>query len=273
LLLLAAIPSLQRLLVYMSWINYPWGNLANPTAWGFRPDQARSLFIPTPDNLSLGAWHIVQPNAARAVPTARSPAHALPHDHWTVKTDDTVFLYLHGNAGNRGLRHRRAFYQTLLTAHMRARRRRVHLLAIDYRGFGDSSAVLPSEAGLKLDALAAWTFITRDLGAQPSQVVVVGHSLGTGVATALVHQLSTANTPPRGLVLLAPFTSIPNAAIEYPWVPVWLLGPFKSLLTPLVHEKWESIDRIPDLACNVLIVHGSKDIIINQHHAHALFKR
>lgn len=68
-----------------------------------------------------------------------------------------------------------------------------HIVAFDYRGYGDSKGV-PSEAGLGADARAAWNF-ALDLAARENQchvsdasrhVVVLGHSLGTGVSTGLV---------------------------------------------------------------------------------------
>lgn len=62
------------------------------------------------------------------------------------------------------------------------------MLAIDYRGYGDSDGS-PSEAGLAKDARAAWDFVI-DNGAKPEDVVIVGQSLGTGVSSKLVYELS-----------------------------------------------------------------------------------
>ena len=48
--------------------------------------------------------------------------------------EDTVVLYLHGNSSNRAQPHRTHLYHALLQLGY-------HVLAVDYRGFGDSSPV------------------------------------------------------------------------------------------------------------------------------------
>lgn len=64
----------------------------------------------------------------------------------------------------------------------------VNALIIDYRGFGDSTGS-PTEAGLLIDARAAWDWILSRNGGDASKVAIVGQSLGTGVGTALAAQL------------------------------------------------------------------------------------
>jgi abhydrolase domain-containing protein 12 len=57
------------------------------------------------------------------------------------------------------------------------------VLAVDYRGFGDSTGV-PSQEGLVQDGIASWNWLT-DNGAAPSDVVIMGQSLGTAVSVRL----------------------------------------------------------------------------------------
>ena len=52
-----------------------------------------------------------------------------------------------------------------------------HVIAIDYRGFGDSTPTIPTEQTLALDALAAYNWIV-DQGVEKHKIVLVGHSLG-----------------------------------------------------------------------------------------------
>lgn len=61
------------------------------------------------------------------------------------------------------------------------------MFAPDYRGFADSTGK-PSEAGLTIDTRAAWDWL-RAHGASPDSVLVVGSSLGTGVAVQFAHAL------------------------------------------------------------------------------------
>lgn len=70
------------------------------------------------------------------------------------------------------------------------------MLAIDYRGFADSTGV-PSQDGVVLDARTAWDWIAERIelgGAGPAheQIILLGHSLGTGVACALTAELADA---------------------------------------------------------------------------------
>ena len=71
-----------------------------------------------------------------------------------------------------------------------ATRLRANVLAPDYRGFADSTGK-PSEAGLTIDSRAAWDWL-RAHGASPDSLLVVGSSLGTGVAVQFAHSLEEA---------------------------------------------------------------------------------
>ncbi len=77
-----------------------------------------------------------------------------------------------------------------------------HVLALDYRGFGRSGGD-PSEAGLYLDAEAAFAAVMADARLAPGGVVIWGHSLASGVASHLA-----LTSPAAALVLEAPFTSM-----------------------------------------------------------------
>ena len=109
-------------------------------------------------------------------------------------------LFLHGNAATRAVPNRIKYY-TAYTSKLQA-----NVLAIDYRGFADSPGS-PSQRGLATDARAAFDWLIAN-GAAPQDVVIVGHSLGTAVASSLAVSLSEEMIRPRGLVLLAPFTSM-----------------------------------------------------------------
>ena len=73
---------------------------------------------------------------------------------------------------------------------------------VDYRGYGDNPG-RPTEENLEADARAVWKFVTTSQHVQPSQVVLLGESLGGGVAARLASELSQADTPPGGLILCA----------------------------------------------------------------------
>ncbi len=67
--------------------------------------------------------------------------------------------------------------------------KRSHVIAIDYRGFGNSTQAIPTEDTLRIDSLSAFDWIVSK-GVDPSRIILVGHSLGSGIATDLAYILS-----------------------------------------------------------------------------------
>ena len=82
-----------------------------------------------------------------------------------------------------------------------------HVMAIDYRGYGDSTWLSPSETSMVADAKAAYDFLVQRV--HPStNIFIWGHSLGTGVTSKLSHDLSiddSRSLKPKGIILEAPF--------------------------------------------------------------------
>lgn len=156
-------------------------------------------------------------------------------------------LVLHGNAGN--ISHRIG-YATMFN------RLGYSVLLFDYRGYG-KSAGHPSEEGTYRDADAAWQHLTTVRGIKSREIVIVGESLGGGVASWVALKY-----PPRALVLASTFTSVPDLGAQiYPWLPVRLLSSI----------QYNTLERMPQIAAPVLIAHSRTDDIIPYAHGEALF--
>lgn len=100
---------------------------------------------------------------------AAEPGYA--HAWWipAATANAPVLLYLHGNASNIGdLVHRADRFHQLGFA----------VLLLDYRGYGLSSPVFPTEAIVYEDAQLAWIHLTQARQIPPQQIVVFGQSLG-----------------------------------------------------------------------------------------------
>jgi len=92
------------------------------------------------------------------------------------------------------------------------------LLLMNYRGYGNSEGK-PSAEMLKQDALFIFDQVIAELSIKPNQVVIVGRSLGSGIATYVTAKRKVART-----VLITPFDSMTNVAqYHYPWLPVSVL--------------------------------------------------
>ena len=159
----------------------------------------------------------------------------LPH----TKASAPVMLYLHGARWN--------------VAGSSGRIRRMQelgfsVLAIDYRGFGRSSAGLPSEATAAEDARAAWNWLAEQHPDKPRYIF--GHSLGGAIAIDLARQVPDE----KGTIVEGTFTSIPDvvSTFKWGWLPVW----------PLITQRFESIRKVADIGSPLLVVHGSDDSLI-----------
>jgi uncharacterized protein len=153
------------------------------------------------------------------------------------KPGHPTILFFHGNGGEISGRHdRMAFYQS----------QGFGALFVSYRGYGASTGKI-SEQGFMTDAFTAYDFL-RERGVPPEEIVVVGESLGSGVAVQLAAQ-----RPVAALVLEAPFTAAVDVAAEiYPWLPVRLL----------MKDQFISRDHIGKVTAPLLIVHGEADRVI-----------
>jgi pimeloyl-ACP methyl ester carboxylesterase len=113
---------------------------------------------------------------------------------------------------------------------------------VEYRGYGLSAdAGTTTERGIYADAEA----LLEASGAPRDHVVLYGFSLGTGVAVEMA-----ARGWGRAMVLLAPYTSIPDVAFRrVPLLPMqWL-----------VRDKLDSLSKAAGIDMPVLVAHGDAD--------------
>jgi fermentation-respiration switch protein FrsA (DUF1100 family) len=153
--------------------------------------------------------------------------------------DRPIILWCHGNAGNiiNRLDNLKFLYQMGLS-----------IFLFDYRGYGKSQSIRPSEKGLYQDAYGAYDYLTRTRKVRSERIVLFGRSLGASVAGELAVQRSAS-----ALILESPFPSIEAVAkVHYGGFPShWLL-----------EAEFRLIDRLPQLSLPKLVIHGDKDDII-----------
>ena len=124
------------------------------------------------------------------------------------------------------------------------RRLGVNMLAPDYVGYG-SSGGSPSEANCYATADAAYEHLKTRTDIDPSKIIVMGRSLGGAVAIDLAARSDVA-----GLVVFSTFTSMGDMSRrQYP-IP---------MLTLLLRHKFESLLKIPNVRCPILLGHGAAD--------------
>ncbi len=177
-----------------------------------------------------------------------------PRDVWLQATDGTklhawwippsrpgagAVLLAHGNGGN--LSHRVPFAIRLRET------LGAGVLLFDYPGYGRSEGK-PSEAGCYDAAEAAYHWLTATAKTPPDRVLILGESLGGGVAVQMA-----ANHECRSLVLLFTFTTLPDAAkVHYRLLPVRFL----------MKNRFDNISKIHTIHRPVFIAHGTADRVI-----------
>lgn len=217
-------------LVYAGAVGYLYINqrhiLFAPTPGAETPDirhlAITDLRIQTPDHEQLEVWY-------------EPPRPGKP-----------VILFFHGQGSTLTMGKWR---------YLRMHKMGVGYLAVTYRGYSGSTGS-PSEDGLLIDGLAAYAWL-KAKGYRDQDIVIHGHSLGTGVATYVATQ-----RPARALILEAPFTGASDVAQErYPFMPVSLL----------MKDKFLSRKRIKDVHMPLLIVHGDRDNVVPYSQGERLF--
>jgi len=133
------------------------------------------------------------------------------------------------------------------------------IMLVEYRGYGVSRGAAPTEQGLYLDAEAALNVLHRR-GVGPSQIVLWGTSLGTGVAAEMARRGHGAM-----LVLVTPYTSIPDLVCDVvPLLPARIL----------VADQFDTLSKSGDIHVPTVVIHGDADEIVpfwmGQKIAHAI---
>ena len=124
---------------------------------------------------------------------------------------------------------------------------RIQTLAVDYPGFGGSEGQ-PSSAAILACAEAAMAHLQARRDVDPEHLWLIGRSLGTGPALHLAGR-----TKVRGVVLLAPFTSLrATGALHFPYFPVrWLM-----------RAEFDNASAITRVTAPILITHSRDDQVV-----------
>jgi pimeloyl-ACP methyl ester carboxylesterase len=119
------------------------------------------------------------------------------------------------------------------------------VLALDYRGYGASGGT-PSEAGVYLDAEAAWEFLVGQSDIDSTRIAVYGRSIGSAVALYLATE-----RPVKAVMLDSPFTSGRDMASEH----------YSFFPQSLVRLSLDNLGRAERLSAPLLVFHGAQDWI------------
>ncbi|HKS56315.1 MAG TPA: alpha/beta fold hydrolase [Steroidobacteraceae bacterium] len=201
--------------------------------------QESSIFFPRPNDPQLRQRYAAE-RFEIAAPGATLEGWWLENPQATTPA---VVLYFGGNAED-------VLYTASQAANIDARA----VVLVNYRGYGGSTGK-PGQQALYDDGLAIYDYAIKR-GVQPEHIVVMGRSLGSGVAAMLAGA-----RPVRAAILITPFDSLESvAAGHYPFLPVRLL-----LRHPFPSKDWA---RRTNAAA--LIIAAERDSVVPAAHARKL---
>lgn len=206
--------------------------------------QRKLMYFPDPRSVPAAQAGLAEAEEARV---ATSDGESLVAWYVPAPQGRPLILYFHGNGG--GLVDRAPRFQALLA-------NGYGLLAVAFRGYCGSTGA-PTETGLMRDGEAAYE-AARARGYSDKRIVVMGESLGTGVAASIAAEHDVA-----ALVLDSPYSSTADvAAARFPLAPVrWIM-----------FDQFRSDLAISKVRAPVLVVHGDRDDVIPIRFAERLFE-
>ncbi len=198
--------------------------------WRDPPQGTDEFYIGLGNGERLHAWHVPATNA-----------------------DAPTILYLHGSRWNLNS----SVFRIERWADMG-----YAILAIDYRGFGESSQRLPSQASAVEDASAAMQELARRQPL-PERRFIYGHSLGGAIAIDLAARQGLPDF--NGLIVESTFTRIQDMIAHSKWSQI----PGLSLL---ITQPFDSLSAIQKIKNPLLVLHGTNDRIVPRAMSDALFQ-
>lgn len=188
-------------------------------------DATEEMFLTTADNIKLQVWY-------------RKP-----------DKDKDIIIFLHGNAGN---------LENRVDKLTQLAKMGYGFIIPAWRGFGKSEG-FPRKEGLIIDAETVITYLKQNAYNLRDQVIMIGESLGTGVATEIAVKYRF-----KGLFLITPYTSIVDRAGEiYPYLPTQYL----------TIDNFKVLANISKINQPLFIIHGTDDNVIPYQHAEKIFAK
>jgi pimeloyl-ACP methyl ester carboxylesterase len=124
-----------------------------------------------------------------------------------------------------------------------------NFVMVDYPGYGLSSGI-PNENDINKMSLSVYDYVSKMKYVDSSKIVVMGFSLGTGVASYVGSQRNVYK-----LILVSPYTSLID--VFNARFPVFY-GPFELL----IKSKFKTIERIENIDSDVLIIYSLNDEVL-----------
>jgi len=181
----------------------------------------------------------------------------------SAATCPVTVLYLHGRSQNRGWGHRVGIYRVLQNMGY-------CVLAVDYRGFGDSSPIEIHEGTVVEDAVIAHAYLKKVY--KPQKILIWGHSLGAPVAAHCAAEHSDDDDGvQRYLVLESAFDNMQHL-VEEGGLPEWQQMGIMMVGLQAADLAFRSDEYLPRVSVPVLMLHTEDDPKVGVQLARTLYQ-
>ncbi|ANM62411.1 alpha/beta-Hydrolases superfamily protein [Arabidopsis thaliana] len=215
---------------------------------------AKFAFFPPPPTYDVGK----DEETGKLMFTGITPEKSMDVHQLTTKSGNKVIatfwkhpfsrftlLYSHGNAADLG---QMVDLFIELRAHLR-----VNIMSYDYSGYGASTGK-PTELNTYYDIEAVYNCLRTEYGIMQEEMILYGQSVGSGPTLHLASRVKRL----RGIVLHSAILS--GLRVLYPVkMTFWF-------------DMYKNIDKIRHVTCPVLVIHGTKDDIVNMSHGKRLWE-
>jgi len=173
-----------------------------------------------------------------------------------------TILFLHGNAENISTHFRSVAWLPAAG---------YNVLALDYRGYGASDGV-PTLAGVQQDIDAAMRHLLTHQNVDGQRLIIMGQSLG-GALAIFYSARSAYREQIRAVVSDSAFSDY-RVVARQALAKFWLSWPLQWLPWLAIDNDYAPIDAVAEISpIPLLIIHGTRDSVVNSTHAQGLFNR
>ncbi|XP_073018287.1 uncharacterized protein [Primulina huaijiensis] len=165
--------------------------------------------------------------------------------YWKHPAGRFTILYSHGNAADLG-QMQELFIE--LRAHLR-----VNIMSYDYAGYGASSGK-PSEFNTYHDIEAVYNCLKNEYGIRQEDVILYGQSVGSGPTLHLASRFQRLRAVVLHSAILSGIRVLYNVKVTF-----WF-------------DIFKNIDKIQNVNCPVLVIHGTNDEIVDWSHGKRLWE-
>ena len=166
-------------------------------------------------------------------------------------------LFLHGMAQN--VASEQKLYETIIN-------KNTGVFALDYRGYGQNKESKFDEKLMIKDINRAYKYLTKEKGINPSNITIIGHSMGGALATIFASKHPQINS----LILISPITNLhginpkfvynKNLGLGVPETINDKLIP-SSFITMLSSFRLNALSKIKNLEVPTYIIQSKNDSI------------